>query len=82
MILSRLELETHPYQECTLPIKLKNLTMYYFYNCKNILLIVYDKSTQIWTENVKFEALNFTIKLYSYLELYLLKDMNITHIIT
>lgn len=52
LILSRLELESHPYQERTLPIKLKNLT---------------HKSTQIWTENMKFEASYFTIKLYSLL---------------
>lgn len=50
IILQRIELWTYPYQEYALPIKLKNFST---------------KSTQTWTENVKFGVSSFTIKLCS-----------------
>lgn len=50
LIPQRLERRTYFYQKYALPIKLRNL---------------YFKSIQIWTENTKFEASYFTIKLYS-----------------
>ena len=59
LIPQRIEHWTYSYQKYTLPIKLRNLIrgiIYFFF-----------KSIQIWTENLKFEAFYFTIKLYSFL---------------
>ena len=73
LIPRRLERRTHPYQKYALPIKLRNpilLKMYTRHNVKYLFLAFFfrkkkaeqkkaNKSTQTWTENLKFEASYF-----------------------
>jgi hypothetical protein len=67
MILPRIELEQHPYQERTLPIKLKNLCFqWYVY----IPISIYITSTRVLRFELRKRSLKLRalpIKLYSFL---------------
>ena len=75
MILQWFEHWTYSYQKYTLPIKLKNLNNKLF--VVKLILKTTIKSTQTWTENMKFEASHFTIKLYSQSEKRWIEHLNV-----